>query len=138
MNKSSSSLLDGVSFEDIMSEKAIQSERPSRGTRSSEITNNPRSSSASSDSSVNFSIIKNYGKLSSRKNAATFALVNWNGFSRYDLRSWSDDYTTPYKGITFLEEEISDLITALTRYKQSSYSEVRYTYSAGKANAKIY
>lgn len=139
MNKNtSSSPLDGITFEDIMSEEAIVSEKTTRGTHSSDSDYRPRRNSASSDSSVNFSIVKNYGRLSNRKNAAAFALVDWNGYNRYDLRSWSDDFSVPYKGITFTDEEIPELLTALSQYSASSGGRPRYTYSAGKANATIY
>ena len=138
MNKITSSLLDGVSFEDIMSEKAIEPDSSNRGNRASEIADTSHGNASLSDSTVKFRIIKTYGKLSNRKNAATFALVDWHGRIRYDLRSWSEDYTTPYKGIALSEDEIPGLVTALTRYKKSLQHEVMYTYSAGKANAKIY
>lgn len=137
-NNTTPSLLADVTFEDIMSEVATSSEdiKRSRGLSGSESAS--RRNSTSSDSSIKFSIVKNYGKLSKKKNAATFALVDWNGYKRYDLRSWSEDYSTPYKGITFSEDEIPLLLDALSGYTYPVDNEPQYIYSAGKAKAKIF
>lgn len=99
----SSSLLANVTFEDIMSEEVISSTETKR-------------TNTSSRNSIKFSIVKNFGKLSKKKYAATFALVNWDGHSCYDLRCWSDDYSTPYKGITFSQDEVAMLLDILLDY----------------------
>ena len=133
----SPSPLDGVTFEEIMSEPEV----PSNGIRRNSRLPGEDSSSRKArhaNSSPEFSIIKNYGKLSKKKSAATFALVDWNGYKRYDLRSWSEDYSTPFKGLSFTEEEISTLSDVLTTYTFQTYSTPKYVCDMGKTNAKIY
>lgn len=126
MNKSNtSSPLANVTFEDIMSEEAISS------TESKGI-------STSSRNSIKFSIAKNYGKLSKRKYAATFALVDWDGHSCFDLRCWSDDYSTPYKGITFSKDEVTTLLDILLDYIYVDNSKPQREYSKGNVTAKIF
>ena len=123
--KKSYSLLADVTFEDIMSEEAISSDETGHGKEVDR-------------SLISFSIIKNYGKLSDKKRTATFALVNWNGHDCYDLRRWSNDYSTPYKGITFSKDEIPLLFKALSEYTYKCDNEPISVYSVGKAEAKIY
>ena len=123
--KKSSTLLADVTFEDIMSEEAISSCETGRGKEADR-------------SSISFSIIKNYGKLSEKKRTATFALVNWNGHNCYDLRRWSNDYSTPYKGITFSKDEIPILFKALSEYTYIGDNEPKHLYSIGNAEAKIF
>lgn len=126
MNKrNASSLLAGVSFEDIMFEETISSDEIRPGNNSNR-------------TSIQFSIIKKYGKLSKKKRAATLALVDWNGHNGYDLRCWNDDYSVPYKGITFSKEEVSILLDSLGGYVYFGDDNPKHVYSGGKATAKIY
>lgn len=120
-----------------MAEVADSSEKGNRDARTSG-KGSVSLVSARSNSSVEFSIIKNYGKLSNKKSAATFALVDWNGYERYDLRTWNEDYTTPYKGISFTREEISALCDMLSCYTHQIYSSPKYVCDMGKTKAKIY
>lgn len=126
MNKNrTSSLLADVTFEDIMSEEVISSSETKR-------------SNGSSGNAIQFSIVKNYGRLSKKKHAATFAIVDWNGHSCFDLRSWNDDYSIPYKGITFSKDEVTMLLDALSGYTYSGDNKPKYKYSGVKATAKIF
>ena len=131
MPKNYNSPLDGVSFEDIMSEvdsgSSAVSVRPSRN-----------GSSHSSGGSSEFRIVENFGKLSNRKNAATFALVEWNGNERYDLRAWNEDYTVPFKGLTLSAEEVVLLAQLLSDYVPQQYNKPLYEIDMGKTKAKIY
>lgn len=85
---------------------------------------------------LEFSVIKVFGRLSEKKNSPVLALINWNGHERYDLRKWNDEMTVPYKGITFSDSEIEELLSLNTENK--SQSECRFQYSGGKATARIY
>lgn len=126
MNKNdTSSLLANVTFEDIMSEEAILSTETKR-------------ISASSKNSIKFCIVKNYGKLSKKKYAATFALVDWDGHSCFDLRCWSDDYSIPYKGITFSKDEVTMLLDVLLDYTYIDNCKPQCEYSKGNVTAKIF
>lgn len=125
IKNSSSSLLADVTFEDIMSEDVI----PSAETKCS---------NSSSGNSIQFSIVRNYGKLSKKKHAATFAIVDWNGHSCFDLRSWNDDYSIPYKGITFSKDEVAELLDVLSDYAYSGDNKPKYKYSGAKATANIF
>lgn len=114
MNKNkTSSLLAGVTFEDIMSEEVISS-------------GETKHSNGSSGNAIQFSIVKNYGRLSKKKHAATFAIVDWKGHSYFDLRSWNDDYSIPYKGITFSKDEVTMLLDALSDYTYSDDNKPKY------------
>ena len=133
----SPSPLSGVTFEEIMSEAEVSSDKANQSISTSGKRSVSRRSERS-NSSLQFSIIKNYGKLSKKKSAATFALVDWNGYKRYDLRSWSEDYSTPYKGISFTEEEISVLRDMLSCYTYRSYAKPQYVCDMGKTKAKVF
>ena len=126
MNKNStSSLLADVTFEDIISEEVISSVETKR-------------SNVSTRNAIQFSIVKNYGKLSKKKHAATFAIVDWNGHSCFDLRSWNDDYSIPYRGITFSKDEVTMLLDVLSDYTYSGDNKPKYKYSGVKATAQIF
>lgn len=141
--KKAMSLLTGVSIEDVISKENEEAGSAGSGAlRTTEVKtvigkSALKSTARSAGNPSGFAIIENYGKLSERKSAATFALVDWHGNRRYDLRSWSEDYSTPYKGITFTEKEIMRLFNALDEYEFCSNYEVKYLYSSGKAKAKI-
>lgn len=120
--------LDDVSLEDI--DKYVQSHEKELS---------PKQMSTQKNTYIDFGIEKVFGELSDRKNAPIFALINWHGYVRYDVRGWSADMTKPRKGMSFNEEELRDLIR---------YSEVidlsklgvtlRVKYEKGKAKALIY
>lgn len=122
--------LMGMTFQDLIDE--VGAEPTSSKSLASRNNRSPR------NGSVEFNIIRNFGKLSNRKNAATFALVDWNGYQRYDLRAWNEDYTVPFKGLSFNEEEIIDLLDSLSNYVAKSYSNPLHTIDMGKTKAKVY
>ena len=97
----------------------------------------PRSN-RKSRGSVEFNILHNYGKLSNRKSAASFMLVDWDGYKRYDLRAWNEDYSVPFKGLSFTDEEILLLKKALSAYSPQRYSEPTAVVDMGKVKVKIY
>ncbi len=127
--------LSGLTFEDIMAEVGDQptSAQPSYSQHKS-----ANKSTRQSSNSVEFTIIKNFGKLSNRKNAASFTIVNWGGYRRYDLRAWSEDYSVPFKGLSFTEEEIVLLKNALLAYSQQRYTTPLAVVDMGKTKVKIY
>ena len=131
MPKNYSSPLDGLSIEDVIAE--VGPESTSDSAYSSQ-----RGGGRSSSHTAEFTIIKNYGKLSNRKNAPTFALVDWNGYKRYDLRSWNEDYTVPFKGLTLNDEETASLFEALSDYVPKQYSRPLHVIDMGKTKAKVY
>ena len=131
MPKNYSSPLDGLSIEDVIAE--VGPESTSDSAYSSQ-----RRGGRSSSHTAEFTIIKNYGKLSNRKNAPTFALVDWNGYKRYDLRAWNEDYTVPFKGLTLNDEETASLFEALSDYVPKQYSRPLHVIDMGKTKAKVY
>lgn len=137
MKRNTSTTLSDLTFEDIMSEAEAEY-TPASAPRAT--THHYRNTDSNRDphSDVKFSILKNYGKLSNRNGAPSFTLVDWNGYKRYDLRGWNDDYTVPFKGISFSEEELQTLADMLTQYSPTSYSMPKYTSEMGKTTAKIY
>lgn len=95
--------------------------------------------SMSGGRSIHFNIVQNFGKLSERKNAPVFARVDWNGYIKYDLRTWNDDMTAPFKGITFDDEEIEMLYDDLNQFDFGRISNsVKREFAGGKAKAKFY
>ena len=64
-------------------------------------------------STIKFRRITEYGSLSDSGKNPQFNLVDWNGYEKYDIRRWDDTNTQPYKGITFDEEELEELLQAL-------------------------
>ena len=137
MKRNTSSPLSDLTFEDIMSE-AEADYTPASAPRSTESNRRSTSNTRTSNSSVKFNILENYGKLSNRKGAPTFALVDWNGYKRYDLRGWNDDYTVPFKGVSFTDEEFLTVASMLAEYTPKSYSSPKYVSEMGKTKAKIY
>lgn len=127
--------LRGVTFEEIMAEAG---DTPASAQLYYPKHKSTEGSPRQSGNSVDFVILKNFGKLSNRKNAASFAIVNWGGYRRYDLRSWSDDYSVPFKGLSFTEEEIVLLKNALLAYSQQRYTTPLVVVDMGKTKAKIY
>ena len=133
--KDANSLLGGLTFEELMAEVGSQPTSAQSYSSRREVANR---STRQSSNSVDFTILKNYGKLSNRKNAASFTLVNWGGYKRYDLRAWSDDYAVPFKGLSFTEEEIILLKNALLAYSQQRYTMPLAVVDMGKTKVKIY
>lgn len=131
MPKNYSAPLGGLSIDDVIAEAGP--EPTSDSTYSAQ-----RRGGRQSSNSAEFQIIQNYGKLSNRKNAPTFAYVDWNGYKRYDLRAWNDDYTVPFKGLTFNDEETSTLYEALSEYVPRQYSSPLHVIDMGKTKAKVY
>ena len=131
MPKNYSSPLDGLSIEDVIAEVGPES-------TSDSVYSSQRGGGRSSSHTAEFTIIKNYGKLSNRKNAPTFALVDWNGYKRYDLRAWNEDYTVPFKGLTLNDEETASLFEALSDYVPKQYSRPLHVIDMGKTKAKVY
>lgn len=127
--------LSGITFEDIMAEAG--SEPTSARSHSSQSKAAPQSN-GQSKGSVEFKILHNYGKLSNRKSAASFMLVDWDGYKRYDLRGWNEDYSVPYKGLSFTDEEICLLKKALSTYSPQRYSAPKAVVDMGKVKVKIY
>lgn len=137
MKRNSSSPLSDLTFEDVMFEAEAEY-TPASAPRSADPIRRSAGNNRKTDSSVKFSILENYGKLSNRKGAPSFALVDWNGYKRYDLRGWNEDYTVPFKGISFTDEEFQTLADALANYSSRSYYTPQYTSEMGKTKAKIY
>ena len=84
--KETKSLLGGFTFEDLMAEVGSQ---PTSARDYSAQSRDSHKSVRSSNHSVKFTIHHNYGKLSNRKSAASFMLVDWDGYKRYDFPAWN-------------------------------------------------
>ena len=124
-------LLSNLSFEDVMKHSE---------TESNELTTSKKTLK-SNKSDMNFVVKKTYGALSDRKMAPIFSLINWNGYDRYDLRTWRDNMSLPGKGITFTDEELENLSAALIDFDftpPSKHEQPKYTYQGSKVMAKIY
>ena len=65
-------------------------------------------------------------------------MVDWNGYKRYDLRAWNEDYTVPFKGLTLNDEETAALFEALSDYVPKQYSRPLHVIDMGKTKAKVY
>lgn len=125
------SLLSELSFEDVME----QSEPESKDLATS------GKILKSDQKDIEFLVKKTYGALSDRKMAPVFSLINWNGYDRYDLRTWRDNMSLPGKGITFTDEELENLSAALMNFDftpPSKNEHPKYTYHGSKVTAKIY
>jgi len=124
-------LLSELSFEEVME----HSEPESKDLTTS------RKNIKSEDSGMNFVVKKTYGTLSDRKMAPIFSLINWNGYDRYDLRSWRENMSLPGKGITFTNEELENMCAALMNFNftpPNKDEQPKYTYQGSKMIAKIY
>ena len=67
---------------------------------------------------LKFEIINQMGVISTSASGWNIELnrVSWNGNEpKYDIRSWSPDYTKMGKGITLSEEELVSLSALLTK-----------------------
>ena len=133
--RDNNSLLGGLTFEELMAE--VGSEPTSARTHSSQ-SKAVSSTNRKSRGSVEFNILHNYGKLSNRKSAASFMLVDWDGYKRYDLRAWNEDYSVPFKGLSFTDDEIRLLKNALSKYSPQRYSNPKAVVDMGKVTVKIY
>ena len=94
-------------------------------------------SSKKRNSDFEFSIVREFGELSEKKNAPIFALIDWSGYLRYDIRKWMDDKQKPGKGITFEKDELRAFIETISDIDLTA-TEVRAEYFGGKAKATIY
>ena len=133
--KETKSLLGGFTFEDLMAEVGSQ---PTSARDYSAQSRDSHKSVRSSNHSVKFTIHHNYGKLSNRKSAASFMLVDWDGYKRYDLRAWNEDYSIPFKGLSFTDEELRLLKKALSAYSYQRYTAPQAVVDMGKVKVKIY
>ena len=84
-----------------------------------------------------FSVVREFGALSEKKNAPIFALVDWSGYLRYDIRKWMDDKQKPGKGITFEKDELRKFVEVVESIDLET-TEIRAEYFGGKAKATIY
>ena len=109
-------LLSELSFEDVME----QSESESKDLATS------RKNLKNDHKDIDFFVKKTYGALSDRKMAPVFSLINWNGYDRYDLRTWRDNMSLPGKGITFTDEELENLSVALMNFDFNPPSKNEY------------
>ena len=124
-------LLSELSFEDVME----QSESESKDLT----TSGKNLKSVKKD--IDFFVKHTYGALSDRKMAPVFSLINWNGYDRYDLRTWRNNMSLPGKGITFTDEELENLSEALVRFDFASpgiSEHPKYIYHGSKVTANIY
>ena len=124
------SLLSKLSFEDVIEQAEPESK---------DLTNT-RKNYKSDHSEINFVVKKTFGALSDRKMAPVFSLVNWNGYDRYDLRTWRDNMSLPGKGLTFTDEELENLSAALEKfnYNPPNNEQPKFIYKGSKVTAKIY
>ena len=80
-----------------------------------------------------------YGSLSQTGNSPQFNLVDWDGYEKYDLRRWDSSNTQPYKGITFDEDDLCDLLEYLqVAVDTPKISTLIRRVQRGEATAKIF
>ena len=79
----SSSMLDDITFDDI--EKRYEKEHAGES--------NTKSTQTTSAISVN--LMQVFCEIPKGKDVILFALVNFNGYERYDIRRWYDDRKKP-------------------------------------------
>ena len=84
-NKVGRNPLDDFSFDDLESEV------------DRECTEDVSLCNTTADNEYTFSVKRNFGKLSNRRKAPIFALVDWHGNEIFDLRYWKDN-GAPGKG----------------------------------------
>ena len=124
-------LLSDLSFEDVMEQYEAESKDIATSGKNLK----------SDQKDIGFFVKKTYGVLSDRKMAPVFSLINWNGYDRYDLRTWRDNMSLPGKGITFTDEELENLSEALVRFDFASpgiSEHPKYIYHGSKVTANIY
>lgn len=86
--------VDDLTFEDI--DHIIEEEKLT------EIDRHP-----SVQERIPYEIIEDYGVLKEGKRAPYYLRkIDWNSHIKYDVRTWGDNGTVPYKGVTLNEEEI--------------------------------
>lgn len=89
-------------------------------------------------SKITYRRLIDYGSLSASGGNTQFNLVDWNGYKKYDLRRWDSSNTQPYKGITFDEEDLEELLQALQIAVDAKKSSAPFkTVPCGSATAKI-
>lgn len=83
-----------------------------------------------------FELLEVYELLSTtRKTKTVFSKMRWRNFVRYDLRKWNLDLTIPYKGISFTEDELKQIVSM---GPQKIGDEVRFFYNSDRIQAHIY
>ena len=92
-NKVGRNPLDDFSFDDLESEV------------DRECTEDVSLCNTTADNEYTFSVKRNFGKLSNRRKAPIFALVDWHGNEIFDLRYWKDN-GAPGKGMSFTMGEL--------------------------------
>ena len=121
-------ILTDLSFEDV--EKAV-----ANGNRGKNDKSKTKAGVIQGDK--RFTVVEVLGKLSESKTAPIFAVVDWNGYRRYDLRKWNDDMTVPFKGITFTDEEM-EIISQLKDAESYDTDVTRAIYRTEKMQARVY
>ncbi len=89
-------------------------------------------------STIKFKRITEYGSLSTNSRNPQFNLVDWNGYEKYDIRRWDSSNSQPYKGITFDEEDLEELLQALQIAVDAKKSTTTFkTVRCGSTTARI-
>lgn len=136
LSMSSESEYDGIDFTELTLEeldKYVEENNLIVSPRKKD--GRPQESGKLSDNAT-VEILKEYGRLSEKKNAPLFAKVSWKGLVRYDVRTWDTSKTIPYKGIAFTEEELSQIVR-VGDLKQIGKTQ-RAEFNGGKGHATIY
>lgn len=91
-------------------------------------------------SDIKFEIVKEYGQLGNGTYSPELNKVKWNeGETKWDIRKWSEDGKTPYKGITFDDSEAIQLVSLLSVAINADKNKTPlYEISFGKATVKIF
>lgn len=120
----SNNMLDDISFDDIKKIYDIEHKGEHK-------TNSKKAVSAH--------IMQVFCELPKGKDVILFALVNFNGYERYDIRRWYDNGTKPGKGMSFTQTELKVLQEAIKDITFEDYG-IRKTamYGSGKIRATIY
>lgn len=90
---------------------------------------------------INYKIVREIKTISKfTKKSLKLSLVSWNdNHPKYDLRKWSSDGDTPYKGVTLTEKELLNVYNILvSSIKMEKSTTIKYNITLGKANALIY
>lgn len=120
----SNSPLDDVSFDDITNN--------SPSCKEDKIKNVTRGSSE-------FHVEQVFYEKEKGKNVLRFAIINYGGYERYDLRAWYDEASKPGKGITFTFEEMKTIKESFEFLVLDDISLVeRARYKSDKVQAIIY
>ena len=69
-----------------------------------------QSSEEESHNSIVFKVLKTFGALARKNSSPVFALIDWGGNIKYDLRRWDEKMSLPQKGMTFSKDELQLLL----------------------------